>query len=158
MATTSRLSRCAVPGRHADVRSTSPPATRPDILFIVIDAWRFDTLRPDVTPNIWRFGQGAARFTEHFSGGNATRAGIFSLFYGVPATYWHHMLQQHRGPELVSALSRKTHTGVGDFDVPLPLNEASATVEPRTGGPPGTFGDADLAVGAGTPTGAAALW
>lgn len=80
------------------------PATRPDILFIVIDAWRFDALRPDVTPNIWRFGQGAARLTDHFSGGNATRAGIFSLFYGIPATYWHHMLQQHRGPELVSAL------------------------------------------------------
>ncbi|MBS1199922.1 MAG: hypothetical protein H6R27_600 [Proteobacteria bacterium] len=84
--------------------SCAAPAARPDILLIVIDAWRFDALRPDVTPNIWKFGQDAARFTDHFSGGNATRAGIFSLFYGIPATYWHHMLQQHRGPELVSAL------------------------------------------------------
>jgi membrane-anchored protein YejM (alkaline phosphatase superfamily) len=87
-----------------DTPRCTPPAARPDILLIVIDSWRFDALSPEVTPNVWRLGRDAARFDNHFSGGNATRAGIFSLFYGIPATYWHHMLQQHRGPVLVPAL------------------------------------------------------
>lgn len=80
------------------------PAQRRNILFVVIDSWRFDALDPAVTPNIWRFAAHAARFEQHFSGGNATRAGIFSLFYGIPATYWHDMLQQRRGPVLISEL------------------------------------------------------
>jgi membrane-anchored protein YejM (alkaline phosphatase superfamily) len=75
-----------------------------DIIFMVIDSWRFDALDPAVTPNLSRFAQGVARFAQHFSGGNATRAGIFSLFYGIPATYWHDMLQQRRGPVLISEL------------------------------------------------------
>jgi len=36
-------------------------------------------------------------------------------------------------PTLVSAVSRKTHTGVGDFNIPLAL--AGTSVECRTGGP-----------------------
>jgi membrane-anchored protein YejM (alkaline phosphatase superfamily) len=80
------------------------PATQRNIVFLVIDSWRFDALDPAVTPRISRFAEHAARFAQHFSGGNATRAGIFSLFYGIPATYWHDMLQQRRGPVLVSEL------------------------------------------------------
>ena len=80
--------------------------TRPvrNIVIIVIDSWRFDAMDESVTPNIARFAAGAARFTQHFSGGNATRAGTFSLFYGIPSTYWHDMLQQRRGPALISEL------------------------------------------------------
>jgi len=75
-----------------------------NIVIIVIDSWRFDAMDESVTPNIARFAAGAARFTQHFSGGNATRAGTFSLFYGIPSTYWHDMLQQRRGPALISEL------------------------------------------------------
>jgi membrane-anchored protein YejM (alkaline phosphatase superfamily) len=82
----------------------APPAAARNIVFLVIDSWRFDALDPAVTPHISRFAARAARFEQHFSGGNATRAGIFSLFYGIPATYWHDMLQQRRGPVLVSEL------------------------------------------------------
>ena len=85
------------------VHCVAPP-TRPDIILIVIDSWRFDALRPDATPNIWQFAQHAGRFTDHFSGGNATRAGIFSLLYGIPATYWHYMLQRRRGAQLMATL------------------------------------------------------
>lgn len=61
-----------------------PPAERPNILLIGIDAWRFDDANRDVTPNIAHFGQQATRFTHHLSGGNSTQAGLFSLFTAYP--------------------------------------------------------------------------
>jgi hypothetical protein len=36
-------------------------------------------------------------------------------------------------PTIVSAASRKNHTGVGDFDLPLALTPANPTTEPRQG-------------------------
>jgi hypothetical protein len=39
------------------------------------------------------------------------------------------------GPSLVSAVSRRTHGAVGDFDIPLPLEPASAGIECRLNGP-----------------------
>ena len=43
------------------------------------------------------------------------------------------------GPMLVSALSRKTHTGVGSFDINLPVADGSAGVECRADGPTRVF-------------------
>ncbi len=42
------------------------------------------------------------------------------------------------GPLLLSAVSRKTHSDVGSFDIPLALT-GPATTEPRSGGPNNTF-------------------
>jgi membrane-anchored protein YejM (alkaline phosphatase superfamily) len=80
------------------------PAERPNLLFIVIDGWRFDALDEDVTPNVSRFAERSLRFTDHLSSGSATRTGIFSLFYAIPGTYWHAMLAEQRGPVFLSEL------------------------------------------------------
>ncbi|KQB06687.1 DUF3413 domain-containing protein [Vibrio metoecus] len=82
-----------------------PPAQRPNILVIGIDAWRFDDANRDVTPNIAHFGQQATRFTHHLSGGNSTQAGLFSLFYGLPATYWEKFQTSQTRPLLMQALA-----------------------------------------------------
>lgn len=82
-----------------------PPAQRPNILVIGIDAWRFDDANRDVTPNIVHFGQQATRFTHHLSGGNSTQAGLFSLFYGLPATYWEKFQTSQTRPLLMQALA-----------------------------------------------------
>ncbi|WP_000925717.1 DUF3413 domain-containing protein [Vibrio mimicus] len=82
-----------------------PPAQRPNILVIGIDAWRFDDANREVTPNIANFGQGATRFTHHLSGGNSTQAGLFSLFYGLPATYWEEFQSSQTRPQLMQALA-----------------------------------------------------
>jgi uncharacterized protein len=66
----------------------SPPRPMPNILLIVIDAMRADALNPTAAPRISEFARGATRFASHYSGGNASRAGMFSIFYGLPATYW----------------------------------------------------------------------
>ncbi|ENO8415343.1 DUF3413 domain-containing protein [Vibrio mimicus] len=82
-----------------------PPALRPNILVIGIDAWRFDDANREITPNIANFGQSATRFTHHLSGGNSTQAGLFSLFYGLPATYWEEFQSSQTRPQLMQALA-----------------------------------------------------
>lgn len=76
----------------------------PNIIFIVVDSWRFDAIGPDVTPNLHAFSERTVRFENHYSGGNATRIGVFSLFYGIPGTYWHRMLAEQRRPVFIEQL------------------------------------------------------
>lgn len=87
------------------------PQNRRNVVVILIDSWRFDELNAYVTPNIEAFARRATRFTDHYSGGNATRIGVFSLFYSIPGTYWHRMLAQRQGPVLIEQLSKL------DYDV-----------------------------------------
>jgi len=47
------------------------------------------------------FAQDARRFDAHYSGGNSSRAGMFSIFYGIPATYWNAFADDHRPPVLM---------------------------------------------------------
>ena len=78
-----------------------------NVLVIVVDSWRFDMLNERVTPHMAALAEESWRFDEHYSGGNESRTGIFSLFYGLPATYWHAMLQEKRGPVLVHELLKR---------------------------------------------------
>ncbi|WP_413742396.1 DUF3413 domain-containing protein [Sodalis sp. RH15] len=81
------------------------PAQQPNILFILIDAWRYDDANPQVTPNVSRFAQQALRFHQHRSGGNSTEPGIFSLFYSLPDTYWLSVRNSGQRPVLMQTLA-----------------------------------------------------
>ena len=83
------------------------PVTPPNIIFILIDSWRFDAMSAQVTPRIAAFAPRAMQFADHYSGGNATRIGVFSLFYSIPGTYWHQMLREQRGPVFIEELLRQ---------------------------------------------------
>ena len=67
----------------------------PDIQFILIDALRPDMVDARHAPRIAKFAADGQYFANHYSGGNSSRMGIFSLFYGLPSTYWQafHALQ-----------------------------------------------------------------
>lgn len=84
-----------------------------NILIVAIDSWRFDMLTQKATPNIWQFSQNAINFEKHYSTGNATRFGIFGMFYGMYGTYWHAMLAEERGPVLIDVLKNQGY----DFSV-----------------------------------------
>lgn len=75
-----------------------------NIIFILIDSWRFDMLNATNTPNIYRFAQQSWQFQKHFSGGNGTQPGLFSLFYSLPATYWSATINQHKSPVFMDKL------------------------------------------------------
>ncbi len=75
-----------------------------NILYLVIDSWRFDAMTERITPNVHRLAQESLVFEDHYSGANSTRTGIFTLFYGLPGTYWHAMLAEQRGSVFVEQL------------------------------------------------------
>lgn len=98
--------------KQALVFQNAPPAL--NIVVIMIDAWRFDMLNSTVTPHINAFAKNAWQFTQHYSGGNGTRAGVFAFFYGLPSSYWTAMQTQHRGALILDEL-QKRHYHVGIF-------------------------------------------
>lgn len=82
----------------------SPPAQRLNLLIVVIDTWRQDAMSESITPNIHAFSRKSTRFERHFSTANSTRTGLFSLFYGLPGTYWHAFASNQLGPVLIDEL------------------------------------------------------
>ncbi|WP_462154024.1 DUF3413 domain-containing protein [Pseudoalteromonas piscicida] len=81
------------------------PVKKPlDIVFVVLDSWRYDAFTAQVTPNIWRFSQQGAVFNHHFSTGNSTRTGITGLFYGLPGTAWQDIYNNRVTPLLMDRM------------------------------------------------------
>jgi len=78
----------------------------PNVIIILIDAWRSDMLNHEVSPNITEFSKNAIVFRNHYSGGNATRFGVFTLIYGVYGSYWHPFLGERRSPVLLDELAK----------------------------------------------------
>ncbi|OCG22298.1 hypothetical protein A9G22_07690 [Gilliamella sp. App2-1] len=87
-----------------------------NIMFIVLDSWRYDTFSKDVSPNTFRFVKqnNGVIFDNHYSTGNATRTGIFGLFYGIPGTYWDSFLRNSI-PSLFITTLQKENYNIGIF-------------------------------------------
>lgn len=75
-----------------------------NVIVLVAESFRWDLLDPQITPNLWRFSQRATRYENHYSGGNRTRMGLFSLFYGIYAPYWYSFEQQRVAPVFMNVL------------------------------------------------------
>lgn len=83
----------------------APVEQKLNILVLLLDSWRVDSFSADIMPLLHeRARKNALVFTNHFSGGNSTRTGVFSLFYGVPSPYFHSFYASRIGPVLVDAL------------------------------------------------------
>ncbi|MCX5785556.1 MAG: sulfatase-like hydrolase/transferase [Elusimicrobia bacterium] len=80
------------------------PADKPNIVYIVIDSFRGDMMNPEVTPELWAFSKKAVVFKNHYSGGNCTRFGIFSLIYGLYGSYWFQFVAERKPPVMIQAL------------------------------------------------------
>lgn len=68
-----------------------------NILFLIVDSLRADMLTPDVMPFTHSLQDQSLNYRNHYSNANATRYGMFSLFYGLPGNYWKAMLEAERG-------------------------------------------------------------
>ena len=75
-----------------------------NIVWIVIDAWRYDMLTEELTPNLWDFSKRSIYFKNHYSGGNASRFGIFTMFYSIHGYYWHQFLGERQSPVFIDQL------------------------------------------------------
>jgi len=78
------------------------PVAKPlNVMWLVSESLRWDMMDPAIMPAACAFGDRALRFTRHYSGGNGTRMGMFSMFYGLPGNYWQPFLAEHRSPVLM---------------------------------------------------------
>lgn len=77
---------------------------RPNVLFIMIDAWRESDATKTVMPHINQFSQKTYNFKQHRSGGNSTQAGMFSLFYSLPPTYWDSFYASQKSPVFINKI------------------------------------------------------
>lgn len=81
-----------------------------NLLLIMVDAMRSDLLTPQTSPYLWRYAmQQSQWFTQHMSGGNSSRMGFFSLFYGLPPGYWSSFESLQRSTVLVDEMQRKDY-------------------------------------------------
>jgi len=76
----------------------------PNIVFILIDSFRYDMFSPGISPEIYGFSKKCSVFQNHYSGGNCSRFGVFSLFYGLHGAYWFRFLSERRGPVFIDSL------------------------------------------------------
>jgi membrane-anchored protein YejM (alkaline phosphatase superfamily) len=78
-----------------------PRAPLLNVLLVVIDAMRADSLAPGASPRLAEFATGSMLFDAHYSGGNSSRAGMFSIFYGIPPTYFDAFADDRRPPVIM---------------------------------------------------------
>ncbi|MDP2745928.1 sulfatase-like hydrolase/transferase [Pseudomonas sp.] len=86
-----------------------PPAKPLNVVWLVAESWRADSLNPRVMPQTSAFAERAQRFDNHFSGGNGTRIGMFSQFYGLPANLWFPVLDARVGSPLIDVLQQQQY-------------------------------------------------
>lgn len=84
-----------------------PTGTTPNVLWILIDALRPDAIDPAASPTVAAFRDTGQSFANHWSGGNSSRMGVFSLFYGLPSTYWQSFYDTQQPPVLLDEVRRQ---------------------------------------------------
>lgn len=92
------------PLKPLDIDSSVRP---PNIVWLVAESLRFDMLDPKIMPQLWDFSQQALRLEQHYSGGNLTQMGVFSMFYGLYGNYWFPMHSARRSPVLMDVMQQR---------------------------------------------------
>ena len=85
------------------------PAKPYNVVWLVSESWRADMLDPEIMPSTWGFAQTAKRFTRHYSGGNGTRVGVFTMFTGIPGNYWFPFLAERKGAAVIDVLKAQDY-------------------------------------------------
>lgn len=83
-----------------------------NIFVFALDSTRYEIVNEDVMPNLTKFSKDNSVYHNHFSGGNTTRFGIFSLWYGLNANYWFSFLNAQKGPvffDMLNELDYQSH-------------------------------------------------
>jgi membrane-anchored protein YejM (alkaline phosphatase superfamily) len=127
------LARAGDTGGAGPLRYPQEPLACPDdvpaprnLVVVLIDGLRPDAVDPRLTPTVAGLQDEGQTFLNHWSGGNSSRAGIFSFFYGVPSTYVDAFYGVQQPPVLLAELRRRDyqlalHAAPG-FSTPTDLN------------------------------------
>jgi membrane-anchored protein YejM (alkaline phosphatase superfamily) len=81
-----------------------------NFLLVMADALRWDVVDEVTMPFLHRYSQASGQqFGEHFSGGNSSRMGVFSLFYGLPPGYWESFESMQQSSVLIDELQKQEY-------------------------------------------------
>ncbi len=83
---------------------------RYNIVWLVAESWRADMLNPRVMPATNAFANNNIRFLNHYSGGNGTRMGVFTQFYGLHGNYWFDILTAQQPPLVLDVLRQNDYS------------------------------------------------
>lgn len=78
-----------------------------NVLIVAVDCLRGDVVDPITTPNLYAIAQKSIVFKDHYSTGNATRAGVFGLFYSIPPLYWKYALTSNIPAVLIESFMQE---------------------------------------------------
>jgi len=78
----------------------------PNIFIFASDSVSATHINQKTSPNLQTFKQSSLVLTNHHSGGNSTRFGIFSLMYGLNASYWFTAEEAKKGSVLFDVLKQ----------------------------------------------------
>ena len=85
------------------------PARPLNIVWLIAESLRFDLLDRQIMPQLWKLSEQSLRLEQHYSGGNTTQMGIFSMFYGLYGNYWFPMIDARRSPVLIDVLQQQNY-------------------------------------------------
>ncbi|MDH3915358.1 MAG: DUF3413 domain-containing protein [Chromatiales bacterium] len=85
------------------LQCVADPARR-NVLIILLDGLRFDSITADQMPFLSEYASGSLQFLTHYSGGNSSRMGLFSLLYGLPSSYFDAFYNIQRPSVLTEAM------------------------------------------------------
>jgi len=81
-----------------------------NLLLIMADALRWDMVTEVNMPFLSHYAKTRGlQFSQHFSGGNSSRTGVFSLFYGLPPGYWGSFESLQRPAVLIDELQAQNY-------------------------------------------------
>ncbi|CBL46142.1 Hypothetical protein HDN1F_25590 [gamma proteobacterium HdN1] len=107
---------------YPDQRVNSSHFHNKNIIILTAESFRWDLLDHEITPNLWELAKQSTQYANHYSGGNRTRMGLFSLFYGLYAPYWFSFERQHVAPVFMDILREHDYQIVAQtsqsFDYP----------------------------------------
>lgn len=83
---------------------------RHNLLLIVVNSMRGHALDPEFTPRLSAFAeQRGTVFQRHYTGGTSSALGLFSLLYGIPASYRQAFESRRQPAVLVEQFRRNGH-------------------------------------------------
>ena len=85
------------------------PQKKFNIVWLVAESWRYGTLTKEIMPSTYEFQKKTVSFEQHYSGGNGTRMGMFSMFYGLYGPYWFKVLNERKSPVIMDALQEQDY-------------------------------------------------
>jgi membrane-anchored protein YejM (alkaline phosphatase superfamily) len=80
-----------------------------NIVWLVAESWRADMVTAEIMPSTHQFALENNWFTNHYSGGNGTRMGMFSQFYGLYGSYWFDVFNAQRPPLIMDVLEQEKY-------------------------------------------------